>query len=89
MKSTVSFSTASTGKNGGFVTGLSVALAVKDEILGTEILTNRTYNIKTSTQVTVGIAYELDLNKFDVNKWVNTDEDGKEQTSYWLTLKGE
>ena len=89
MQTVVSFSTESTTKPGTFVTGLKASLKVEDPILG-EILSSRVFNIKTSKQVPVGTKYELDMSKFIVDKWVNTDEEtGKELTSYWLILKGE
>jgi hypothetical protein len=89
MKTVIAYSTESTTKKGTFVTGLKAEMKVNDSILG-EILSSRVFNIKTGQQVPVGTEYNLDMSKFDVVKYTNTDEEtGKESTSFWLTLKGE
>lgn len=89
MLTVIAYSTESTTKRGTFVTGLKADLKVQDPILG-EILSSRVFNIKTGQQVPVGTEYNLEMSKFDVVKYTNTDDTtGNESTSYWLTLKGE
>lgn len=88
MRTVVAYSTASTSKSGGFVTGLKAEIKVEHPVLGT-ILSSRVFNIKTGKQIPVDTECDIDMKDFDVNKWTNTDDEGKEQTSFWLIAKGE